>query len=150
MTDFWINIAAGIALSVATWIVFQVLAPLYLAWRYKAPRLEGQWSFFDSPDPNASSVGGATVKQSGERITFNSTRTTSRSGKPLSRTFTYSGKVRDGQVLMSFEEPISNGFVAGNLVLKVSGDLKKLSGYTVYLDRDSGDVVAYPIYYRRA
>lgn len=150
MTDFWINVAAGVVLSVGTWLIFKVLAPLYLAWRYKAPRLEGQWVFFDSPDPAAASVGGASVKQSGERITFNSTRTTSRSGKPLSRAFTYTGKVRDGQVLLSFEEPVSNGFVAGNLVLKVSGDLKRLDGCTVYLDRDTGNVVAHQIFYRRS
>jgi len=150
MVDFWINIAAGVVLSGISWLLFKVFAPLYLAWRYKAPRMEGKWSFFDSAEPGAPSAGGATVKQSGERIIFISTRTRGRSGKPLSRSFMYTGKVRDGQVLLSFEEPISNGFVAGNLVLKVSGDLKTLSGFTVYLDRDTRNVVAHPIYYRRA
>jgi hypothetical protein len=36
-----------------------------------------------------------------------------------------------------------------DLVLKVSGDLRTLSGFTVYLDRDGGQVVAYPIALRR-
>lgn len=150
MLDFWINILAGIALALASWLLFTVLVPQYLAWRYKAPRLDGQWVFFDSWEEGAPCVGGATVKQSGERIEFSSTRTRSRSGKALSRKFLYLGKVRDGQVLLTFEEPTTNGFIAGNLVLKVSGDLKSISGFTVYLDRDKGSVVAHPIVFRRA
>lgn len=148
--DFWVNIVAGIVLAVATWLLFRVLAPLYLAWRYKAPKLEGQWSFFDSAELEVPAAGSATLSQCGERISASTTRTRSRNGKPLARTFTYSGKVRDGQLQLSFEEPVSNGFIAGNLVLKVSGDLKTLSGFTVYLDRDNGNVVAYPIFFRRA
>lgn len=149
MRDFWINIAAGVALSVISWLLFRVLAPMWRAWRYQAPALAGQWAFFDSSDPAAPSVGAATFTQSGENVTAKTTRTTSRNGKPLSRTFTYRGRVRDGQVLLTFEEPVSNGFIAGNLVLKVSGDIKSLSGFTVYLDRDQGQVVAHQITFRK-
>lgn len=149
MRDFWINIAAGVVLSVITWLLFRVLAPMYRAWRYQAPVLAGQWTFFDSSDQQAKPVGAAKFTQSGENVTAETTRTTSRNGKMLSRTFTYRGRVRDGQVLLTFEEPISNGFISGNLVLKVSGDLKYLTGYTVYLDRDQGQVVAHPIFFRR-
>lgn len=149
MRDFLINISAGVALSGISWLLFRAFAPIYLAWRYKAPRLDGQWSFFDSDDPHIAPVGSASIRQTGEKISANVTRTISRKGKPLSRSFSYSGKVRDGQMLISFEEPISNGFIAGHIVLKVSGDLKTLSGFTVYLDRDSGDVVAHRITFRR-
>jgi len=141
--------AAGVALSVASWLLFHVFAPFYRAWRYKAPKLDGQWAFFDSNQGDAPNAGSATFAQSGENVTAITTRTTSRKGKVLSRSFTYRGRVRDGQMLLSFEEPISNGFISGNLVLKVSGDLKSLSGYTVYLDRDEGSVVAHPIFFRK-
>ena len=149
MRDFVINIAAAVFLSAVSWLLFRSIAPFYLAWRYKAPKLEGQWNFFDSDDLKATPVGSASIRQSGERISARVTRTISRKGKPLSRSFKYSGKVRDGQMLLSFEEPISNGFIAGHIVLKVSGDLKMMSGYTVYLDRDAGLVVAHPILFRR-
>jgi hypothetical protein len=148
--EFLVNIGAGVALSAASWLLFQVLAPLYRAWRYKAPAIAGNWSYYDSEDNGASAVGAAVVKQRGEHLRADVTRTRSRSGKALSRTFRYMGRIRDGQVLLSFEEPVSNGFVSGNLVLKLSGDLKVLSGFTVYLDRDSGRVVAHPILFRRA
>jgi hypothetical protein len=149
MRDFWISIAAGVALSVVSWVLFQVVAPFYRAWRYQAPSLAGQWSFFDVADQAAPAVGAGSFSQSGEDIEATITRTTSRKGKPLSRSFTYRGRVRDGQLLLTFQEPVSNGFIAGNLVLKVSGDLKSLAGYTVYLDRDSGQVVAHPIVFRK-
>jgi hypothetical protein len=149
MNDFIVNLAAGVALSVLSWFVVRVVSPLYLAWRHKAPDLSGQWSFFDGANDEASAVGAAVIRQRGERLTAEVTRTKSRSGKPLSRSFTYRGRVRDGQLLLAFEEPVSNGFIAGQVVLKVSGDLKRLTGYTVYLDRDSGSVAAHPIDFRR-
>jgi hypothetical protein len=150
MRDFWINVAAGIFLTVITWVLVRILEPHYLAWRYSAPSLGGNWSFFDSDSPNAPAVGTAIIRQSGETLKASVVRTTSRHGKPVSRTFDYSGKVRDGQILLSFQEPTSKGFISGCLVLKISGDLKTLSGFTVYLDRDVGSVVAHPIAYRRA
>ena len=149
MRDFWINIGAGVTLSFFSWVLFHVLAPIYRAWRYRAPNLEGQWSSFDSADVDAPNVGSAFFKQSGENITATTTRIRSRSGKPLARSFTYHGRVRDGQIQLSYEEPVSNGFISGNMVLKVSGDLKSLIGFTVYLDRDSGNVVAHPISFRK-
>lgn len=149
MRDFLINVGAGVFLSIVTWLLFRVLAPFYLAWRYQAPRIEGDWSFHDSEAADAPAVGTATIRQSGERITASATRTTSRKGKPVSRTFQYTGRVRDGRALLSFEQPDSGGFIAGHMVLKVSDNLKILSGYTVYLDREVGKVVAYPLVYRR-
>jgi len=149
MQDFWINVAAGVFLTVVTWILVRVLLPLYLGWRYKAPKLEGNYSLYDSDAVDAPAVGTATIRQSGENIKALIVRTTSRKGQPTSREFEYSGRVRDGQVLVRFEEPVSNGFICGCVALKVSGDLKSLSGYTIYLDRDSGSVVAHPIIYRR-
>jgi hypothetical protein len=149
MKNFIINIMAGIALSILTWFLIHVIQPFYFAWRHKAPRLEGQWSFFDTDKLDSVAVGSAKLKQRGEKVYADVARTTSRKGRPLSRGFKYFGKVRDGQVLLSFEEPMSNGFIAGNLVLKVSGDLKTLTGFTVYLDHDSGIVVAYPIIFRK-
>lgn len=148
MNDFLISVGAGIFLSVTSWLLFRILTPFFSAWWYHAPKLSGQWSFFDSED-KVVAVGAAILRQRGNRIVADVTRTTSRSGKTLSRTFKYVGRVRDGQLLLSFEEPVSNGFVAGNLVLKLSGDLKVLSGYTVYLDRDAGVVVAHPIWFRK-
>ncbi len=150
MRDFWINIAAGIALAAASQLLFHVLAPWYLAWRYKAPKLAGHWVFFDSTESNAESVGTAEFSQSGESVTATTARAKSRSGRPIARSFKYRGRVRDGQVLLTFDQPDSNGFIAGNLVLKISGDLKTLTGFTVYLDRDAGNVVAHPISFRRA
>jgi hypothetical protein len=149
MQDFLINVAAGVFLTVITWILVRVFLPYYLAWRYKAPLLEGNWSSFDSDASDAPAVGTAIIRQAGEGIKASVIRTTSRKGKPVSRTFDYSGRVRDGQVLLTFEEPTSRGFISGCLVLKVSGDLRTLSGFTVYLDRDTGSVAAYPIVYRR-
>lgn len=143
MQNFLSDVAAGVALAVGSWFLFRVLAPYYLAWRYRAPKLDGQWRFFDLTDSAATLAGNASIRQMGERITADVNRTTSRQGNPVSRSFKYKGKVRDGQMLLSFEEPVSNGFIAGNLVLKVSGDLKRLTGYTVYLDRDRGAVVAH-------
>ncbi len=149
MTDFFINIAAGIALSVTSWLLFRVATPRYFAWRYRAPTLGGQWNFFDSEASDAKPVGIATVLQSGELLNATVTRTTSRSGRPISRSFDYRGRVRDGQVQLNFEERQSNGFTCGSVVLKVSGDAKRLGGYTVYFDRDSGLVVANQISFRR-
>ena len=127
MREFLINVAAGVALSAAGWLLVRVAAPLYLAWRYQAPRLQGNWNMYDSDAAEASARGTALIQQNGERLLATVVRTTSRSGKPLSRTFRYRGKVREGQLLLSFEEPVSGGFIAGNLVLKVSGDLKTLA-----------------------
>jgi|CXWL01.1.fsa_nt_gi hypothetical protein len=148
--EFWINIAAGIALSAATWLLTRVLAPWYLGWRYKAPNLAGSWSLHDDAnDEGAEAVGTVELEQQGERLRAKTTRTKSRAGKPVARSFDYRGKVRDGQILLTFEERSSNGFISGNLVLKVSGNQRKLSGFTVYLDRDTGQVVAFPIALRR-
>lgn len=150
MRDFWINIAAGVVLSVASWLVARLLLPFLRGWLHGAPELAGQWAFFDSEGPETPAAGTAQLSQAGDRITAVVTRSRSRKGQTVSRTFAYEGRVRDGALLLSFQEPSSHGFIAGNLVLKVSGDLKRLTGYTVYLDRDLGSVVAHPIWYRRA
>ena len=147
--DFIINVAAGVFLSVVVWFLFTFLQPRYLAWRYKAPELRGHWSFHDSETEDAPAVGTAEIKQAGELIDAVVTRTKSRKGKAISRTFNYKGNLRDGQVLLSFEEPVSGGFIRGNLTLKLSSNLKLLSGITAYLDRDVGNVVSHPIFFRR-
>ncbi len=147
MIDFGISILSGIVCALLIWIATKVLAPQYLAWRYNAPKLEGNWAFYDSNKESEIPSGTATIKQSGENITASTNRSRTRSGKQTSRNFVYKGKVRDGQVLLTFNEPVSGGFISGNLVLKVSSDLKTLSGYTVYLNRDSAEVVAHPICY---
>ncbi|HYX72073.1 MAG TPA: hypothetical protein VE732_04825, partial [Nitrososphaera sp.] len=146
MRDFIINIIAGVALSVATWLLFKIIAPRYRAWLYKSPDLSGTWSTFDSATDEARAVGNATFEQAGEIIKATVIRNVSRKGSPVTRTFVYTGKVRSGQLTLSFEEPVSGGFIAGTLVLKVAGNLKLLSGYTVYLDRDKNEVVTHPIF----
>lgn len=147
--DFFINVAAGVFLSVAAWLVFQVLRPYYLAWRYQAPRLEGRWSLHDSESSETPVVGSVHIRQAGELLSVDVTRVMSRSGKSVSRSFRAKGSIRDGQVLLLYEEPISGGFIRGNITLKLSSNLKMLSGFTVYLDRDSGEIVAYPMTYQR-
>lgn len=145
MRDFVINIAAGVALSVFTWLLFQIIAPRYRAWLHKAPNLSGIWTSYDSLSDDARAVGNATIEQTGEIIKATVVRNISRKGTPVGRTFVYTGKVRSGQLMLSFEEPVSGGYIAGTIVLKVSGNLKMLSGYTVYLDRDKNEVVTHPI-----
>lgn len=147
--DFIVNVGAGVFLSVTAWFIFKFLQPRYLAWRYKAPNLEGTWSFHDSETEGAVTVGTATLSQSGELLSATVTRTKSRKGKVVSRTFRYKGSIRDGQLLLAFEEPISGGFIRGNLTLKLSSNLKMLSGITAHLDRDVGHVVCHPIFFRR-
>lgn len=147
---FVVNIGAGVFLAVAAWLIFQVLQPRYLAWRYNAPRLDGTWSFHDSVTEGTTSVGTAEIRQAGELLSANVTRTISRNGKPLSRAFHFKGSVRDGQVLLAFHEPVSGGFIRGNVTLKLSSNLKALTGITAYLDRDMGDVVSHPICFRRS
>lgn|GEM_PF-2005329 len=149
MTEFGVSILSGIACAILIWLVTKVLAPLYLAWRYNAPKLSGNWVFYDSTEKSETASGTAVIKQSGENITASTNRSRTRSRKETSRNFIYKGKVRDGQLLLTFNEPVSGGFISGNLVLKVSSDLKALSGYTVYLNRDSAEVVAHPICYVR-
>ncbi len=147
MIDFGISILSGIVCALIIWLTTKVLAPQYLAWRYNAPKLEGNWSFYDSEDKSETPSGTATIKQTDENIVASTNRSRTRSGKPTSRNFIYKGKVREGQLLLTFNEPVAGGFISGNLVLKVSSDLKTLSGYTVYLNRDSAEVVAHPICY---
>jgi hypothetical protein len=148
MRDFLINVAAGVFLTVVTWLLFHVIAPRYLAWRHRAPKLEGQWLFYDAPEQQ-DPVGSAVVTQSGESVKAIVTRTKSRRGAAISRSFVYRGMVRDGQLQLGFEQTDSNGFLAGNLVLKVSGDMKSLTGFTAYLDRDAGEVVAHRLWFRK-
>lgn len=149
MYDFLINVGAGVFLSVMSWIIFKVLQPRFLAWRYKAPNLESTWSLHDSDAEGAITVGSASIKQTGELLSAVVVRTISRKGKPLSRTFHYKGDIRDGQVLLTFEEPVSGVFIRGSLTLKLSSNLKLLTGITAYLDRDVGNVVSHPICFRR-
>lgn len=149
LSDFVVNVAAGIFLSVAAWFLFTILQPRFLALRYHAPKLGGTWTYRDSDALDAPEVGSAEMKQSGERLHAVIRRVRSRSGKSISRTFVYRGNVRDGQVLLTFEDPVSGGFVRGSLTLKLSGDLRSLTGYTTYLDRDSGQVVSFPIHFQR-
>ena len=150
MRDFIINIVAGVALSVCSWLLFQFVAPRYRAWIYKAPDISGIWSFYDSVADEAIAVGNATFEQTGEIIKATVIRNTSRKGNPLNRSFIYVGKIRSGQLTLSFEEHKSGGFIVGTLVLKLSSNLRRLSGYTVYLDRESNEVVTYPIFFRKA
>jgi hypothetical protein len=147
--DFWINVAAGIFLAVVGRFLFSVFMPFYRAWIYKSPPLEGRWEYYDAFDTTGGQVGTAVVKQRGENLHFDATRTKSRSGKTYSRNFTYQGRVRASQIQLSFEETTSNGFICGNIGLKVSGDRKTLTGYTVYLDHDAGKMVAHPIMFKR-
>ena len=127
MIEFGVSILSGIAGALIIWLATKVLAPLYLAWRYNAPKLEGNWSFYDSKEKSETPSGTAVIKQSGENVTASTNRSKTRSGKQTSRNFIYKGKVRDGQLLLKFNEPVSGGFISGNLVLKVSSDLKTLS-----------------------
>lgn len=144
MQDFGVSILSGVVTTFLIWLFIKVLSPMYKGWRYSAPKIEGDWLFHDK-GIDSPSVGNAKVYRSGESVKAAVTRTTSRSGKAISRSFQYKGTVRDGQLLLKFTEPVSGGFISGNLVLKVSGDIKNLSGYTVYLDRDSGKVECHPI-----
>ena len=149
MRDFLINVAAGVFLTVVSWFLVRWVKPFYFAWVHKAPALEGNWALFDSDAADAAPVGTATIEQSGENIGASVTRTKSRKGASYSRKFEYQGRVRHGQVLISFEEPTSRGFVAGSVVLKISGDFKTLTGFSVFLDHDAGSVVAKPVVFRR-
>lgn len=145
INDFLINVFAGVFLTVATWVIFNFLMPYYRAWMYDAPNISGTWNFYDVEIDKTKAVGNGTIEQKGELIKATVTRHTSRQGKSVVRTFVYKGKIRSGQLTVSFEETISTGYVVGTLVLKVSSDLKQLSGYTVYLDRDTNEVVTHPI-----
>lgn len=144
-----VSLATGVAAGLFVHYLLKVLAPQYRAWRNPAPRLRGPWRYFDGTDERAPEVGTAQITQRGEFISVVATRTRSRSGQPYMRSFDYSGLVRNGQVQLLFEEKESGGFSVGNLVLKVSSDQRRLTGYTVYFDHDQGKVVAHPITFAR-
>ncbi len=48
--DFTINVIAGVFLSVVAWLIFSVLQPRYLTWRYK------QFGFYGM-DKRAENIG---------------------------------------------------------------------------------------------
>jgi hypothetical protein len=148
--DFLVNYFAGIFTAISIWLTVHVLAPRYRAWKSRAPTIEGTWRFFDSEAPDEPEAGTAVFDQLGESVSVRATRTRTRRGQAKIRVFEYKGLVRNGQVQLAFEEQKTNGFSAGNLVLKLSSDLKTLSGYTVYFDHDAGRVVAFLIVFRRS
>ena len=101
------------------------------------------------PEDSKSIVGTAEFSQFGENIRAKVTRNISRAGKPIKRVFNYEGKIRGGQILLTFNEPKGGHFITGNIVLKLSGNMEKLSGYTVYLQHDTNEIVARKIWFTR-
>ena len=119
MHEFLIHVAAGVFLAILGWVLARVLTPRFHAWLFSAPRLDGEWSLYDSDAETASSVGTVEIRQAGERLTGIVRRHSSRDGSPTSRKSEYRGQVRHGRVLLSFQQPDTGGFIAGYVVLKV-------------------------------
>lgn len=142
LTGFVVGVASSVTAALVVW----------LFGRYGMPRLRaaagrgegdisGKWLTRD--DEQGAPVGTALITQNGRRVRLRVTRHTSRHGKPIDRSFTYTGTFRSGQLVARFEDDRA-AYLTGAIVLSRSADPDRLHGLATYRDDDEGAVVARP------
>jgi hypothetical protein len=144
-SNFIISFSAGIASSFFIWLIIKKIYPVILPLFKPAPNLAGLWNYYDIINGEYKQAGTAQFKQSGIALTATASRTQGRNGNQNARSFKFIGKYNNSCVVLEFKELNSGGLSKGNIILYLSSNHQILDGYTVYLDRDEGKIVTYPI-----
>lgn len=132
--------------------VFRGFPVIQVGAEYRGPRLEGEWLLFNTNDSEKETEpsGRAAIVQNGANVRLSLHRTRSRStGQPTSRRFEYFGRFDSGQLVMLFEDVEMQGYITGAVVLKISTNNRRLAGMTLYLEHDTGLVVAKDLRFER-
>lgn len=140
MTGFLVGVGSSLSAAAVLWLLSRFGLPvLRNALGRGEGDISGKWLTRDAE--SSSPVGTAKITQNGRRVKLKVIRHTSRQGKAISRSFTYSGTFRSGQLVAQFEDDRA-GFLAGAVVLDWTTNPDRLNGLAVY--RDQGAVVAKP------
>lgn len=91
----------------------------------KVPDVRGKWHYH---------AGVLEIKQIGTRITAEAIREDGR--------FKYKGRITGGQLILSWEKSKGAGYIEGAMVLRMTSDINKLEGMTVFVAQDEAHVVA--------
>lgn len=152
MTDLFNNIVANLIVGILGWVSHAVfnrwLWPFVRSRTHSTPKIgDTVWDgYSQEPASGAQPDGKMTVKQWGDVITA----TVERSTASGTREFHYRGKIRDHQIVLTWDEPLGGGSIFGSMVMSLSANRRRLEGLTVYKRLDSGTVVSVPrIYVRR-
>ncbi len=130
-------------------ILQKFILPLIIGILQKTPDISGTWEYFDTDTSDSMPIGHAEIVQFGTSIKGKVIQTKGRDGNSRNRVFKVSGNFQSAQVIMTFEDVKGTGYIVGAVVLKLSSNLKKLSGKTTYLHHDKGQVVVNDVYLKK-
>ena len=148
MPDWVLNIAiypAGAALLalIGRWLILESLIPTVRAQINRVPNLNDTvWE--NRREEGQGARAKLSFKQRGDTIRCEATYYSS-----PERLFSYKGFVRGDQLVMTWEEKGLSAVNVGSMVVRLSGDGRRLIGYTTYLHRERGEVLSdQRIFYR--
>lgn len=143
------GVAAGLIIAALSWLFNKMVLPWMRSLFYHGPDINGEWLPYQSATDD-SPFGTASITQQGTKVRMKLTRTRSRKGKAIHRTFRYNGSFHEGQLTLLFEEEGAKGFITGAIVLRLSSNVKQLAGKTTYFDHGENIVVSYDLILKRA
>jgi hypothetical protein len=139
--DLAIGVLAGVVTAFLLWVSNEFLYPYVAGMLADTPDLnKTKWGGRDKyDDPSNPATSTMEINQLGTRISAVIRRKT-KEGKE--RVFNYRGKIRSGQIVLTWEELEGEGYNVGAMILHLSGKLNKLEGVSTYLKHDTSELVA--------
>jgi hypothetical protein len=122
------------------------LLPLVSLKKMPQTNIVGEWQSFDKRDDGTEElVGTMHITQTKRGIEATVTRQRPGSKKE----FNYKGTCVSGQLVLIWSQRGAEDYNIGTMMLRLSGNIDTLEGYTTYFHHDTGKVISQPKVYKR-